>query len=181
MLKQVVTVLVICLFLVLAIGSGEEETPEAVDEKETETEEINTDEKEQKEEVFTIGDTVEMGELQFTVNSARFDTGDEYFSPDEGERWLVINCTIENLSSESTSISSMMMFDLVDEEHYSNDLSLGADTDGQLDGELGANRTMRGEIAFSVSKEHSEWEFIFEPQLFGFGQAIYEIKEEELD
>ncbi|ACB84400.1 DUF4352 domain-containing protein [Natranaerobius thermophilus] len=193
--RHVITILVVCLFLVLAIGSADEEEPEAVDNGEAEVKEedeqdeakdegekdIEEDEEpEQADEVFNIGDTVKMGELEFTVNSARWDTGDEFMGPDEGERWLVIDCTIENLSDESTSISSMMMFDLIDEEHYSNDLSMGADTEGQLDGELGGGRTMRGEIAYSVSEDHSEWEFIFEPELFGFGQAIYAISEDEV-
>ncbi len=132
------------------------------------------------EEIFAIGDVVRMGDLVFTVNSARWEEGDEWFKPEEGERWLLLDCTIENESNKSTSISSLLMFKLYDEDSYSRDMELFADTKGSLDGEVGVGRKMRGEIAFSVEEGQSYWEFIFKPELFGFGQAIFAINEDEV-
>lgn len=151
-----------------------------VAEEETEDEGLQ-ETQEEAEEIYSIGDAVTMGNLEFAVNSVRWDYGDEFISPDQGERWLVVDATIDNLSDESEAISSMIMFDLVDMDGYSQDLSIVADTRGQLDGELGANRTMSGEIAFTVQEEESEWEFIFEPNLFGFGQAIFSISEDDIE
>lgn len=126
-------------------------------------------------ETFKIGETVKMGNLQFTLNGVRFDDGGDFFSPNDGERWLVFDCTLENLGSEPTAISSLLMFKLYDANDYAMGLAIGPDLKGSLDGELGAGRRMAGEIGFVVEETEQSWEFIFAPNLFGFGQAIYEI------
>ncbi len=130
---------------------------------------------------FVVGDTVRMGELVMRLHSVRWDTGDEFFGPDEGTRWLVADIEIENEADSPTSISSIMMFDLVDEDNRTRDIELMADTEGSLDGELGAGRSMRGDIAWEVRDDQTEWELIFTPQLFGFGQAIFDITEADFE
>ena len=72
------------------------------------------------------------------------------------------------------------MFSLYDSEFYSKEMAMFAETKGSLDGELGAGRTMRGEVAFEVGAAETEWEFIFEPNIFGFGQAIYKITAQDI-
>lgn len=171
---SILSVVVLVVFALLAFGSTGDEEPEAVEEAPEEVEEKADD-------AFSVGETVRMGDLSFTLNSARWDTGDEFIQPEPGEKWLVLDCTIDNLGDDSTALSSMLMFSLYDEEHYSRDLNIFADAKGSLDGELGAGRTMRGEIAFAVEEGQSKWEFIFEPNVFGFGQAIYEITEEQVE
>lgn len=131
-------------------------------------------------EKFKIGETVRMGNLQFTLNGARFDDGDDFFKPDAGTKWIVLDCTIENVGQEPTAISSLLMFSLYDAENYSKDLAFGPNLKGSLDGELGAGRRMAGEIAYEVGEAEQSWEFIFAPNLFGFGQAIYEINIREV-
>lgn len=124
---------------------------------------------------FNVGDTVRMGDLVMHLHSVRWDDGGEFMGPDEGMRWLVADIEIENESDSATSISSMLMFDLVDPDNRARDMAFGADTEGSLDGELGAGRSLRGDIAWEVREEQAEWELIFTPQLFGFGQAIFDI------
>lgn len=53
--------------------------------------------------------------------------------------------------------------------------SIGAETKGQLDGELGPGRKMSGQIAFELDTVEKNLEFIFEPNVFGSGQAIYKV------
>jgi len=157
---------------------AEQEQPVAADEG---LEEETDEEPEEVEDMFKIGETVKMGDLVFTVTSARWDEGGEFYGPETGERWLLMDCVIENAGDKEDVISSMIMFVLYDEEHYSRDQEFLAETKGNLDGELGPGRTMRGEIAFSVEEDQSEWEFIFQPNIFGFGQAIYLITEEDVN
>lgn len=124
---------------------------------------------------LAVGETVAMGELEHTLHSARFDTGGEFSTPEAGTRWLVLDIEVTNNSDESEAISSMMMWTLNDSENRSAELSIMADTQGSLDGELGAGRSMRGEVAYEVSADESSWELLFSPEVFGFGQAIYDI------
>ena len=130
---------------------------------------------------FTVGDTVRMGDLVMRLHSVRWDDGGDFMGPDDGMRWLIADIEIENESDSSTSISSMLMFDLVDEDNRSRDLAFGADTEGSVDGELGPGRSMRGDLAFEVRDEHQSWELIFSPELFGFGQAIFDITADDFE
>jgi hypothetical protein len=170
----VVIVLLFALGVVLS-GCGETVEPTRVDrdaQGERETPRTQT---------FAIGDTVAMGDLVITLNSARWVAGDEFYKPKPGERWLALDCTIENLANESVAISSMLMFKLYDEEAFSRNQEYFADVKGSLDGELGPGRKMRGEVVFNVEEGQTAWEFIFEPQVFGFGQAIFEITEDDVE
>jgi hypothetical protein len=123
-----------------------------------------------------VGDSIAMGDLEHVLHGARFAEGDEFMSPDEGERWLVLDVELTNSGDSSEAVSSIAMWTLLNEENRSQDFSIGAlmDADGQLDGELGAGRSLRGELGYDVSTD-GPWELIFGPSLFGFGQAIYTI------
>jgi hypothetical protein len=172
--KKLFVVLMLIAALLLA-GCGETVTPEKVDPDEP-GEETGTPAAEK----YVVGDTVKMGDLQFTLNGVRYEKGSEFWAPDEGTRWLVFDCTLENKGDESESISSLLMFTLYDSDSYKKDIAMADNLKGSLDGELGAGRKMAGEIAFTVDEDESAWEFVFEPQVFGFGQAIYDISASDI-
>ena len=167
------TVMAIIFAFLLALGSSDSESSEPT---KVEPSDEKTEVESEQQETFKVGETVKMGDLEFTVNEVRTDEGGEWNKPEEGNTFLIIDATITNTGQESDALSSLIMFELYDSDFYTKDRSILADTKGSLDGELGAGRTMRGEIAFEVGKNETEWEFIFEPNVFGFGQAIYELK-----
>jgi len=162
--------LLLALMLALALvltGCGETVTPEKVDPGEGGGGDAA--------EKYAVGDTVKMGDLRFTLKGVRYDTGSEYWKPDAGTRWIVFDCVVENTGSESETVSSLLMFKLYDADGYTKDVAIPEDLKGSLDGELGAGRKMAGEIAFTVDEDETAWELIFEPQVFGFGQAIFDV------
>ena len=135
-----------------------------------------------KYETFKIGTTLKIGDFKFCLNSARWSNGDDYFKPETGYIWLLIDCTVQNLNSKPEIVSSMTQFKLSDKEGYSQTQSWLAYTTikGSLDGELSPNQIMRGEIAYEVEINQSYWEFAFKPNLFDSGQVIYSIKKEQV-
>ncbi len=172
MFKRLKALIFLALILsVIVTGCGETTAPEKMDpESGAETNEVQT------QEVFSVGETVKMGDLQFSVNDVRTSAGDDFFKPEQGNVYFIVDSTISNLASESANISSLLMFKLVDDEGYNYQVTLGPDTRGSLDGELGPGRKMRGELAFEVPENVQGLELIFEPNVFGFGQAIYKVK-----
>ena len=72
-----------------------------------------------------------------------------------------------------------MNFKLFDEEGYSQEIGIFADTRGSLDSEIGTGRSMRGEIAFDAY-ESGMYEFIFENP-FTSGQAIFTFDASEME
>ena len=165
--NTILLVLLIILFSIISLGCVENTTPELVENPSTTTPTAQS---------FNIGDTVDMGNFRITVNGIGWDAGDEFFKPEIGEDWILIDATIENIDNEVQIVSSLLMFSLIDNEHFSRDMEIFANTAGSLDGELSIGRKMRGEVAFVVKESQTEWEFIFNPNIVGFGQAIYTIK-----
>jgi len=127
-------------------------------------------------EKFKVGERVEMGELVITVNNIKDSVGGEFLKPAEGNIYKIADCTIENLSDKSESLSSMLMFKMADSEGYNYTITITEDSKTGLDGELGPGRKMRGEVAFEVPSTAAGLELIFEPNFLGFGQAIIELE-----
>lgn len=161
-------VLLMCLVVGAGFaGCGETVTPEKATE--------STSKSVAPPKVFAVGEKVRMGDLAITVNSARRSQGGEFWRPNQGNVFVIVDCTIENLASESAGISSLLMFKLADGKGYNYSPTIAEGTKGSLDGELGAGRMMRGEVAFEVPADVQGLEFIFEPNVFGFGQAIFKL------
>lgn len=168
--KSVISVVFLALFLVLALGSSSD-TPAKVDNGH----EQNGDDPKQPE-IFAVGDRVQMGDFYITVRSAKFSKGTSFIKPDTGNKWIVIDIELENRSDKSVAVSSLLMFNLYDEENYAGKLAINTDEKGNLNGELGAGRKMAGEITFEVPANHTTFELIFEPNVFGTGQAIFKLE-----
>ena len=119
--KKTLSLLIVCIFLVLALGSTDgDDEPEVIEEEVAEEngeKEGTAEETEEADEVFEIGETVAMGDLAFTLHGARWYDGSEFMQPDEGNRYLLIDATVENKSDEGKTISSMMMFSVYDDEY----------------------------------------------------------------
>lgn len=124
---------------------------------------------------YQVNDTVSLGDLDFTVNGVRVSSGSSFTKPEEGYQFVIVDITITNNGSESEAISSMMMFKIVNNEGISYDQSIMADTEGSLDGELGAGRKMKGEIAYEVPTNISKFELEITPDLINNNLIVFDI------
>ena len=165
--QKSILLLVLCfLFAAVLFGCGETTEPKKATTDPTDT---------KQQEIFKIGERVEMGKLVITVNSIKDSQGSEFLKPESGHIYKIADCTIENLSDESEAISSMLMFKMADSEGYNYDITITDSSKTSLDGELGPGRKMRGEVAFEVPSDATGLELIFEPNVLGFGQAIFKL------
>jgi hypothetical protein len=139
------------LFFVIALVAGIGATngiQQAVEEQHQETQSLIEAKKD-----FTKGETATFGDqFEVTVNSVEtnYNPG-EYYAPDEGNQFIVVNVTIKNIGEESEYLSSYL-FSVVDngvavdasyapvgEELKTGDLEPGASTTGNLVYEVGAD------------------------------------------
>ncbi len=125
--------------------------------------------------IFEIGDRVRMQDALITVNSVRLSEGGEWFGPGEDHIYVVIDITVENDADEPMHVSSIMQFDLVDDDGYSMDMTIYVDAKGSVDGELGAGRRMRGEITWEVPVDATGLEVVYTHCIIDRGQAIWMI------
>ncbi len=178
----IVSVIAVIVFSVTLLGSGESGNPEEVgsNQNDSNNEQNNSNSSndegsnENETKVFEIGDVVKMGDLHFAVNGIHFSDGSDFIKPEEGYKFLLLDISIKNAGEKFESISSLMMFKLVDDEGVSYDISL-ADTKGQLDGKMAPGRRLRGEIAFEVPNNIEKFELEINPQILSKGLIIFNI------
>lgn len=181
-MRKLIIAVVTAAVALVTFGCTEEITPELVDQTAATAADHadDADDADATAGPYRVGDTVSMGELEHTLHGVRWSGGDDLFGPDEGERWLVVDVELTNTGDSSEVISSIMMWTLIDADNRTVDMAFTGDEQGSLDGELGAGRSIRGETAFSVTDDGESWELVFEPELFGFGQAIYDISSDDV-
>ncbi len=173
-------ILLMITLLVVPLGCGDEVQPEPVDEPNAaeDVQEPSTDSAEESREPdqdkeFSIGDSLRMEDVVVTLNGVRLSEGGDFFKPEDGHVFFLADFSVNNNSDESINVSSMMQFDLVDGDGYSQDMSIYVDAKGDMDGQIGAGRTKSGEIAWEVPRDARGLELVFEPDFLRLGQAIW--------
>lgn len=155
----------------VACGEASVEKAEPADAEES----TGSDEEEAKTETFKVGDTVKFDDLEITLTNVR-EAKDELMNP-ENDKFLSVELDIKNKADKSANISSLMQMNLMDADGYKMDIAL-VDGKGQLDGEIGPGRSMKGEVSYDVG-DSDYYEFIFEDP-FTNGQAIWKIDNEDV-
>lgn len=97
-----------------------------------------------------IGENMQAEDVVYKVNSFRTSNGDDFSQPDEGYTYYIFDVEVENNSSESVPVSSMMTFNLYDGQGYEQKIALLSDLKGSMDDEVLPGNKLRGEIAYEV-------------------------------
>lgn len=141
------------LALMIAIGGTlaacNEVESEIVPENKIAAEEIQEEVVEEKT-IFDIGETYSKEGLNITLNSVKVTEGSKYDSP-ENDKFIVANITVENNTEDEVSISSLMNFELKDEEGYSHSpVFLVEGVKSPIDGSIEPGGISRGEVVYDV-------------------------------
>ncbi len=124
---------------------------------------------------LTLGQTANVGDAEVTAHSFRLDSGGEFFAPDPGNVWIVVDATIVNTGDDEYNFSSLLQLVLRDTEGREYDVTFGPDIISQLDGTILAADNLRGEVAFEVPEiAIPGLQFVFK-QVFGSGQARWNL------
>jgi hypothetical protein len=134
---------------------------------------------EQEQETFAIGDVIQIGDSTLTVNSADEVPGSTYNKPDTGNKFIVVDLTIQNNSSDSAAISSLLQMSLKDStgQKYEVDLMAQVASGGTSpDGELAPGEKVRGQVAFQVPEDATGLVFVFDADVFGTGKVFVSLE-----
>ena len=124
---------------------------------------------------LSIGDTAKVGDAEVTVHGFRLDKGDEFFGPDEGNTWLVVDVTVVNTGGDSYALSSVLQTAARDQEGREHGIAFGPDLHGGLDGQIPPGDKLRGEVAFEVPASQAGLQFVFK-QAIGSAQARWNLE-----
>ncbi len=144
----------LCGILVLLFTACDTDTPT----KETgQTEQVASSDTEQ---TYSLNETAVFTDLKFTAIEIKESNGDGFFVPESNNVFVGVKFTIENISDEEQTISSLLMF-----ESYADDIkcdySINAECafdDGTLDGSIAPGKKLVGWYAIEVPSNWSKIE-----------------------
>ena len=128
---------------------------------------------------YKIGDIVQIGSINMTVNSVSNPTGDQYNQPDSGKKFVVVDVTFENIGTESANISSLLQMSLKDDtgQAYDMDISASIASGGKTpDGEIVSGEKLRGQIGFQVPVDAKGFQFVYDASIFGSGKVFVNLE-----
>lgn len=180
--KWIVIGIIVVIFLAVAFGGGDDK-PKKVENNTTTTQQGENDndkkaDTQETKDIFTVGETAEMNDVQVTLLNYSESKGSEYNKPSDGNVFLMAEFEIVNNSDSEMNVSSMLSFEAYADDYVLN-YSLGAITennDTQLDGTIAAGKKMKGYIGYEVPKDWSTVEIHFTDDVWSDNKFKFEIK-----
>ena len=178
---------VIVVILLAALFGGGDDKPKKVENSKVES--TQQDEKKSEEpktdvntaevkDIFEVGETAELNDVQVTLLSYKESKGSEYNKPSDGNVFLMAEFEIVNNSDSEMNVSSVMSFEAYADD-YSLNYSFGAlmdNEDRQMDGTIAAGKKMKGYIGYEVPKDWSTVEIHFTDDVWSNNKFKFEIK-----
>lgn len=124
---------------------------------------------------FKVGETAEIDDVSITLTDVSENFGGDYFTPDEGNVFVICEFNIENNSDEDLIVSSILNFEAYFDD-YEADVSisaLSASDKDQLDGTVAAGKKMTGVIGFEVSSDWKSLEVHYTPNIISDDKVIF--------
>ena len=110
---------------------------------------------------FGLNETATFKNLKFTASELLESEGENFFTPASGKIFVGVKFTIENISSETQNVSSLLLF-----EAYCDDIKLEYSFnatcafDGTLDGEVAPGKKLVGYYAVEVPENWGTVELV---------------------
>lgn len=171
MKKILITLLALCM-LSCAVSCGiDTDSPkkETADNSSAEvTEEV-------KDEVWGLNETAVFESLKVTALKLKESNGKSFFEPEKGNIFVGIKFEIENISAETQSISSLLLFDAyVDDVKCEYSISANmAFSEGTLDGSLTSGKKLIGWYSVEIPKNWKKLELEVKSEWLSSYKAIF--------
>lgn len=128
-----------------------------------------------KDETYGLNDSAVFKDLKFTANEIKESDGDTFLEPDAGKVYVGVKFTVENISDEEQSVSSLLLF-----EAYADDVkcdysfgAMSAFGDGTLDGSIQPGKKLVGWYAVEVSQDWKTIEIQIQPSWLSSNPANF--------
>ena len=99
---------------------------------------------------YKVGDQVQSGDYIVSVNAVRKDVGSGYIKPKVGFVYIIPNVTVQNNSTDKTTVSTLLQMYVKDSEGNKYTPTLAPDATGKVDGELLGVEKINGDVGFEV-------------------------------
>lgn len=151
-------ILLIIIIAVATSGNKSEKTTTTGNNGTTAT----TQTTETKKDVYAVGETAKDGDLAITVYSFTPSPGDQFFTPEAGNQYIVVDLGIDNNGQKTAQISTMMEMSIKTPEGRKYDQAPYFPEPKYPDGAIQPGGKARGNVAFEVPASIGSMEFVFE-------------------
>ncbi|MGE6629652.1 DUF4352 domain-containing protein [Bacillus sp. NPDC077027] len=153
------TVLAGVLLGAVLLGACGETDVQKVEGKKASAEQKEKKEKKKKDEVFKVGDTINVNGLEITITSATFKKPEQYSTAEKGN---VLDLTVETKNSgDDKAFIDNTEFNLYDNDGNKLDSYYGY-SEMAISGDLNKGKKLSGHLFFDVPKNKS-YEMIYQP------------------
>ena len=126
--------------------------------------------------VFTVGDTLEMGDILVTLVDVSESKGSQFFAPTDGNVFVTCGFIIENNSDSEMAVSSLMSFECYFDDYAAN-ISLGAmaadQSKQQLDGTVAPGKKISGVVGYEAPADWTDMEVHFKSSLYTIKPFVF--------
>jgi hypothetical protein len=125
-------------------------------------------------EEFGVGDVVELGAWYVQVHGVTdpYEESNEFLQPGEGNRYVAVDVEVTNNGDAAETVSSLLCFEIQDEQSIAYNQAIGTGTEATPDGEVAAGGgTRRGTILYEVPADAGGLVLNFSCDLFSSGTA----------
>jgi hypothetical protein len=133
---------------------------------------------ETEQETFTVGDSIESNKFILTVNEVTSIAGDQFTQPSDGYKFIAVDLTLVNNSSNAENISSLLQMFVKDSagRKFSVDIWASTAAGGATpEGEFAPGETIRGKVGYEVPVDETDFVFVFESDFWNTGKVFVEI------
>lgn len=131
-----------------------------------------------KNETYSLDDTAVFQDIKVTATDAKISKGNEIFVPEEGKVFVGVKFTIENISDEEQSVSSILLFDAYcDDVKCSYSISANCAFDeGTIDGTISPGKKMTGYYAVEIPENWKNLELQVKSSWISSSKASFVFK-----
>ena len=172
-LSTILLIAAILCFSVLAIASGSSDSPTRETGGNGETPSGTS--QQQNDDAYALTETAVFENIKVTANEIIINNSSSNFlEPEEGNKFVAVKFTIENISDEEQTMSSLLLF-----EAYADDVkcdySFGADMglEGTLDGSISPGKKLVGYYGVEVSEDAQKLDVEVKASWLGSGKAVF--------
>ena len=123
--------------------------------------------KETENKTYGLNETATLSDLKFTASELKESEGATYFEPEEGNVFVGVKFTVENVSDEEQTLSSLLAFEAYVDDvkcDYSISAAMAFD-EGTVDGTIAPGKKLVGWYALEVPKTWSALDVQIQPNL----------------
>lgn len=173
-MKKIVSLVMVCILLLGLCACGSE--PSLVSTTPVESDSATETTTTESDQAFQLGDSVEFNGIVVTFLDVIENSGSQFFTPEDGNVFVLCEFEIANNSNEELAVSSIISFEAYCDDYaceYSISALAAAEDKDQLDGSVAPGKKMKGIVGYEVPADWKELEVQYTMDILDSDKIVF--------